>query len=208
MNMTSATYLLQSAYTLGITKQVQTHEKWIATSFKLASIAGNAHLAATQQVGRLDLLLRQVENEKLEKMRRGPLSEVDFTLELQFSLSTSWLLRTYEIARAGKEQLKRLGEANPKLIALERRLAIARMPIAKGQIQGMDIAANKQNPPILVRVGDAVSTPYQPDGSYIVPSSICSNTGAIVWYPVDMKSRKTIAICRRDVSDALLAIFD
>jgi hypothetical protein len=205
--MTRATDLIHSAYILGMKEHAEIHEQWVATSFKIAEIAGNAHLMATQQIGRLDLMLRQIERERLEIMKCNSSSDVDITLELQMSLSTSWVLRTYEIVRAGKEQLERLGTANLKLKAIERRLAIARMPIAKGEIRGMKILANKRNPPMLVKVGDPAPMPYEADGSYIVPCSLCTATGSVVWHPVDIDSRQAVAICRRDLSGELLGIF-
>src|SRR3546814_11476134 len=68
------------------------------------------------------MLLRLLESERLERMKGDPAKEPDFTLDMQFALSESWLLSAYEVARAAKEQVKRRGEEMPKLLALENRL--------------------------------------------------------------------------------------
>src|SRR3546814_6911931 len=62
------------------------------------------------------------------------------------------------------------------LLALENRLALVRIPIAKGEIQGMNKKANRENPPMLVKAGDDTAEPYQADGSFIMPYGLCGET--------------------------------
>lgn len=204
----NATDLLSAAYGIAMASDRELHAKWISVSVKFSTIAGTIHLIASQRIGRLDMLLRLLENERLERMKGDPAKEPDLSLDVQFALSESWLLSAYEVARAAKEQLKCRGEEMPKLRALENRLALVRMPIAKGEIQGMNKKANRENPPMLVRAGDDTPEPYQADGSFIMPYGLCGETGAALWCPVDMTTRETVAICRRDLSDEMLALFD
>ncbi|MCH8685875.1 hypothetical protein [Pedomonas mirosovicensis] len=206
--MTTATELLLAAYGMAMASDEELHKKWISVSFALGARAGNVHIIAAQRIGRLDMLLRLLEGERLKRMEGGPPKEPDFSLDVQSALSESWLLSAYEVVRAAKEQLKRRGEERPNLLVLEHRLAIVRMPIAKGEIQGMNQKANRENPPMLVKAGDDTPEAYQDDGSYILPRGLCGEVGAVVWYPVDMMTRETIAICRRDLSDEMLALFD
>lgn len=184
------------------------HKRWISLSFRFGEIAGTVHIMSVQRVGRLDMLLRLLEDERLERMDGDPPKEPDLSLDLQMALSENWLLSAYEVVRAAKGQLKSRSEEMPKLLTLEKRLALVRMPIAKGEIQGIDQKTNKNNPPLLIKAGDDAPEPYQADGSFIMPCGLCEQTGAALWYPVDMATRETLAICRRDLSDELLDLFD
>lgn len=203
----SATDLLAMAYGMAMARDGKIHEKWVSTSIQFSSIAGTVHMITTQRIGRLDMLLRMLENERFERIKAGPTGDVDWSLDIQFALSENWLLSAYEVARAAKEQLKRRGREMPTLLALENRLALIRMPIAKGEIQGMNQKAYKDNPPMLVKLGDTTPEPYQADGSFIMPHGLCEETGAVLWCPVDMKVGRTIAICRRELSNEMLALF-
>lgn len=203
-----ATDLFLTGYGMAMASDQELHKKWISISFKLGPIAGMVHTINLQRIGRLDMMLRLLEADRLEMMKAEPSDEVDMSLDVQFAFSESWLLLAYEVARAAKEQLKRRGEEMAKLLELENRLALVRMPVAKGEIQGMHLKANKADPPMLVKAGDDTPEAYQDDGSYIMPRSLCGEAGAVVWYPVDMATRETVAICRRDLSDEVLALFD
>lgn len=207
--MTSATDLLLVAYGIAMSNDEGLHKRWISVSHKLGSIIGITHLIALQRNGRLDLMLRLLERERLKRMQNTPSSEPVWSLDLQISLSENWLLSAYEVARAAKVYFgSRSGENCSELLKLEHRLALVRMPVAKGEIQGMNKRVNKDNPPVLMRVGGDTPEPYQNNGSYRAPYGLCPETGAVVWYPVDMTTRKTVDICRRDLSDEMLALFD
>lgn len=203
-----ATDLLLAAYAIARAKDDKHHEQWISVSFKLGAIAGAVHTISVQRIGRLDMLLRLLEDERLERLKDGPSNEPDWALDLQFALSESWLLSAYEVTRTGKEMLKRRSEEMPKLLSLENRLALVRMPIAKGEIQGMNQKANRDNPPMLVRAGSDTPEPYQADGSFIMPKSLCEQTGSVLWHPIDMSLVRTIAIRRLDLSNEMLSLFD
>jgi hypothetical protein len=38
--------------------------------------------------------------------------------------------------------------------------------------------------------------------------AFCGETGAALWWPVDITKGETVAICRRNLSDEMLALFD
>lgn len=204
----SATELVSTAFAIGLKRVKDLHEKWISISFKLGPIAGAIHMVSLQRVGRLDMLLRVLEDERLEALRQGPNSEPDLSLDFQSALSENWLLSAYEVARAAKKPFKHSGKDTVRLLSLEHRLALVRMPLAKGVMQGMDRKANRNNPPLLLREGDDEPELYQDNGSYIMPHGICEETGSALWCPVDISKGETIAICRRDLSEEMLALFD
>lgn len=203
-----ATDVLLAIYDDAVHRERELYEKWISISHKIGAIAGEASSIAFQRNGRLDLMLRLLESERLDRMRIGLIEEPIHSLDLQVALSENWIMSAYEVARAAKKPFKTSGENSDRLFALEYRLALVRMPIAKGVIKGMDFSKNATHPPLMIRLGDDVSELYQNDGTYIMPMNLCEETGAIVWLPVDMKTRKMVAICRRDLSNELLAIFD
>ena len=204
----NATDFLTAAYSMAMASNEELHKRWISVSHALGAIAGNAHLTALHRNCRLDLLLRMLERERLERMRSASSKDPIWSLDLQVALSENWLLSAYEVARAAKKPFKDSGNDASRLLALEHRLSLIRMPIAKGVIQGMDRKPHKNDPPMLVKVGGDTPEPYQDDGSYMAPRSLCVETGAILWYPVDITTRKTDAICRRNLSDEMLALFD
>ena len=204
----TATELLLAAYGIGMASDQELHKKWISVSHKLGPIAGTIHTISLQRAGRLDMMLRVLEGERLEIMKAEPSSEPEWSLDLQCSLSESWLFSVYEVARAAKKPFKASGEDPTRLLALEHRLALVRMPLAKGVIQGMDRKGRMDDPPMLVKAGDDTPELYQDDGSYMMPHGLCGETGAALWCPVDIAKGETVTICRRDLSDEMLALFD
>lgn len=204
----TATELLLAAYGIGMARDPGLHKRWISISHKLGPFAGTIHAVSLQRAGRLDMLLRVLEVERLEMMKTEPSSGPGWSLDLQFALSENWLFSAYEVARAAKKPLQASGEDASRLLAFEHRLALVRMPLAKGVIQGMDRKPHRGRPPMLVKAGDDTPEHYQDDGSYMTPHALCEETGAALWLPVDIAKGQTVAICRRDLSDEMLALFD
>lgn len=204
----NATELLLTAYGIGMARDTELHKRWISISHKLGPVAGTIHTISLQRVGRFDMLLRVLEAERLEMMLKPePSSEPEWSLDLQSALSENWLFSAYEVARAAKKPFQ-AGKDASRLFALEHRLALVRMPIAKGVIQGMDRKPHSGNPPMLVKAGDDAPELYQDDGSYMMPHGLCGETGAALWCPVDISKGETVTICRRDLSDEMLGLFD
>ncbi|BBI20369.1 hypothetical protein EKJ_12160 [Qipengyuania flava] len=204
----SATDLVLTAFAIGMKRDEGLHRKWISISHKLGPVAGTVHTVSLQRIGRLDMLLRVLEDERLERLKAGQSANLDLSLDLQLALSENWLFSSYEVARAAKKPFQANSNDASRLISLERRLALVRMPLAKGVIQGMDRNPHKQNPPMLASAGDNGPELYRDDGSYMMSHGICAGTGSALWSPVDITKGETIAICRRDLSDEMLALFD
>src|SRR3546814_10049837 len=61
------TDLVTSAYMMCLGGKRELHQAWITQSFKLAEITGVAHLAAIQANNQLDLIIRQLEEERSEE---------------------------------------------------------------------------------------------------------------------------------------------
>lgn len=196
---------LDGAIVTALAAHVDVHKRWIDAQFRFSALAGTAALIPFAGTTRLDMLLRQIESEQLAagiETQTG----AGFVFDLAVTLSEAWVLRAYEMVRGALEVVKKRGaEAPAKLLALHDRLALVRMPIAKLEIR----SANKHKGEIvLVREGGEDPRAYIDNGSYIVPRGICGQSGAVMWWPVDLKSGQSIEICRRDLSDEFLALFD
>jgi hypothetical protein len=73
-----ATDLITAAYSVCFKSKQEIHEAWIAHSEKLGKIAGTGHVFNAQQNGRLDLLLRQMDEEATAPSGE----EIDFSLNI------------------------------------------------------------------------------------------------------------------------------
>jgi hypothetical protein len=204
----SATKLVSTAFAIGLKRDEDLYKKWITISHKLGPVAGTIHTASLQRIGRLDMLLRVLEGERLQLLKAGPSAELDLSLDLQSAMSEHWVFSAYEVTRAAKKPFQAIGKDASRLLSLAHRLGLVRMPLAKGVIQGMDRKPYRENPPTLVRVGDTEPELYQDNGSYIMSQGLCGETGAALWCPLDITKGEEIAICRRDLSDEMLTLFD
>lgn len=202
--------LLQGVYLMGVASYPDETRKWITVMHRLRSQVGVAHTANMSSVGKLDIMLRQLEHEHLEWLAAPQRNETALITDQISVLSDSWLLAAYEVVRAAKAQ----GCSEPRLVELYEQLTLARIPVAKAEISGADRYRNKhkQLPQLMLYpVGDGPDNSpkaYAHDGSYVVPKGVCAATGATVWFPIDLTSQQTVDICRRDLSDSFLALYD
>ncbi|NIJ16556.1 hypothetical protein [Sphingobium vermicomposti] len=199
----TVTELLVTAFNAGMANDVELHEKWIWVTHKLAADSGVAHMGAVASDSRLDMLLRVMELERLERLKAAEAGEVDFADDIFMSLSECWVLRAYEVIRATWERHGRPKEG--KIYTLVERLGLVRMPIAKGEIQQ---AKKAPGPILLVNIDGSEIKPYAADGSYVMPRGICGATGAALWIVANIKSGGSVEICRRDLSNEFLGLFD
>src|SRR3546814_6218161 len=82
------------------------------------------------------------------------------------------------------------------------RMSMVRIPIAKGEIQGM---CNKAADPIVLAHEDGTGAKeYANDGTYVMPRRVCADTGSTVWCPVDVTTGHSVQIRRIDLSNELL----
>lgn len=198
--------LLNAAQTIADQAHADLHKQWIGLSHKLAAITGVAHVVGVQRVGRLDLLLRAIEAEVLADIAK-PTEEQDFfAADVLSAQSEIWVLRAYEIVRAADQQLEEKGQENASITALKHRLGLVRIPLAKGEIQGMTKKRVKNDPIILARADGSDPKPYAADGSYLMPGHLCTATGSFSWAAVDRERQRNDLIRRRDLADEMLAL--
>ncbi|MCW4461348.1 hypothetical protein OK349_06485 [Sphingomonas sp. BT-65] len=195
------TDLVATGYLMCLDSKKDLHSAWISQSFKLAAIAGEAHIASIQANNRLDLLLRALE----EEWEQPPEAVIDYSLDLRYSLSECWVLRSYEVVRAAAQQLYQNGDANEKVAAIKHRLGLVRMPVAKAEIQQ---ARKVTDPIVLVHEDGSNPKEYANDGSYVIPRQVCADTGSAMWCPVDVLTGESVQIRRIDLSSELLTLLD
>ncbi|MDF2810577.1 MAG: hypothetical protein K0S56_1608 [Microvirga sp.] len=201
-----ATRYLESAIAIGMQNHAEVHERWIGVMHAFCSRFGVGHMTMSSDT-RLDMLLRSLEEEALQAIRSNAVG-IGFGADIHMSLSEQWVLRTYESVRAACDIARKRDEPRDKLVQLRELLELVRMPIAKREI------ANPKKLPIdglmLVREGDGPekAEPYVNDGSYIPPRRICLETGSVIWFPIDIRTRQVVGVRRRDLSDAMLSVLD
>lgn len=203
----SVSEALEFALNCGVKANEKTHERWIKIYHQLGAEYGVAMLAMAGDT-RLDLLLRQLEVEILDKLRKQEKSEtVSFLMDFQLKLSECWVLSSYEVIRSASQQDRKRERRNEKLKELLNIFELVRMPIAKYEIAG----ANRGKPHIeLVAIGatSAEDTKtYAADGTYIVPRGINCDTGSVTWAPINLETGKTVEISRIELSDQFLNLF-
>ncbi|MBD3787299.1 MAG: hypothetical protein IE922_10085 [Sphingomonadales bacterium] len=206
-NTLRTTELIDLAWGAALASGEDIYAQWTKLSHKLAAPNCRATVAI-QNLGQLDLLLRALEAEALPAPAMGSL----FAAIHRDILSVSWVLNAYEIVRSLNRTEKAAAEATgtartPGLDDLITRFALARMPLAKGEIANYSAKKFKPSEPIIMAHKDGSDPrPYVNDGSLLTPRAISAVTGAIVWRVVDLGTDNDVTISRRELSDAFLAL--
>lgn len=164
-------------------------QRWVNLSGQFSG--GDSHLMLSmQRVGRLDLILRCVEEEIAPTLFKDNLPEADqpplLAADMAVALSNSWILEAYEIVRLRRDRIKGDGEPDEALEALYRRLSLVRIPLAKGEIAGTNKHRKR-------------GTAHRP--TYMLNLA----TGSAVWAVLDKKTGQYVEIVRRDLADEMLA---
>lgn len=155
---------------------------------------------------RVDMLLRTLERGNLQRSMSDETHDISFADDLTLSLSEAWVARCYELVRTARESIKERGAEIPeKLAHLFYQLELVRMPIDKGEINK---AIHHKGEPIVLTLGDGSDPKEYKKGTFVLQRGMCGQTGATMWWPIDLKTQQTVEVCRRDLSDWLLGLFD
>lgn len=205
----SALNMINTAQLMSLVEFDDINRKWLALSIRFTAVGGVTAMTALQRVGALDCLLRQLEREMSVELDKPADHQLLMGPQILFDHSEVWLLRAYEVIRAAAEQMQDRKAQHAGLSAVKRRLALVRMPIAKAEIARPEIKARATGDPLMLRrVGGEPTEPepYVKDGSYIMPTELCRESGSAIWHPVDLDVRQTVAIARRDLAEEILAL--
>jgi hypothetical protein len=161
--MVKVELLLGSAMNLALSRNFALHEAWVKVQHKFGGLAGVAHLPAFAWNSRLDILLRELEKERLERFGE-PFQEVEFVDDFLTGLSESWVSRSYEMLRAAKQRCAARSEKFPEALNdVFGKFELVRMAIDKGEIA----KANRRNAPNIALEHEDGSDPreYVNDGN-------------------------------------------
>lgn len=198
--------LLEAAMRQSIADHPEIQRKWIDVQDHFGSLAGPATLLPFAMNARVDMLLRTLEAENLQRGQYVGDPDVEFAGDLILSLSESWVSRCYEIVRAARDWMKERKEVFPdRLAQLLYQLALVRMPIDKGEIA--DAHRHKGEPLVLTLADGSNPMPYSA-GAFMMQRGMCWQSGAAMWWPIDLVTQQTVEVCRRNLSDSLLTLFD
>ena len=187
-------------------QQEAVSQAWVTGSHRLGgALPGSLLSVSIQRAGRLDALLRCMEDEYVGVDLREEIRP--WVAEPLTSLSEIWIGQVYEIVRLTQE--RKLTAANDFFKALAHDFRLLRIPLEKYEIaQAGSLAAPipmSRNP---VADGD-VNYHYDkkdPLRAHIMPSGI-SQRGSIQWLAIDISAGLIERwIERRDLSDRVLQL--
>jgi hypothetical protein len=199
-----ATSLINASIIASINAYPKLQANWVSCSFGFARL--NKHIYAdVQQLGSIDLLLRQLEDEFGPRIAA---SSLDFVLadQLRVALSVNWIIGAYEVIRMAF--LTDDGRKDDKLKSLYVKFELIRVPLAKRQIALDSKVSAKLT---LLRVGDTIdkSVLYSKDSriDYAPIWEVDTSNGSLCWVVIDAKTSGMVRVSRRDLSDECLRLF-
>jgi hypothetical protein len=204
-NQVKVTKLISTALNLAYSQYPELHKKWVAISHKMEN--PNKLMSSIQQGGRLDLLLRAMEDEFKASMKEndGQPEEIDLSADFMNFLSKTWICHFYEIFRILKN-----GGKEDKIKDIHDRLKLLRMSFDKHEIAGekrllkeplsLYIYPPKDNDiPVMYDKKDIKKT-------HRMPAAWNTEKGSLSWLVTDLKNKKSYWISRRELSDEILKL--
>ncbi len=206
--MTSVSELIVSSYHLSVMQHTGVFESWISGSTRLGSaLPGSLLILSIQRAGRLDVVLRCMEDE----FRSGTLQEATslFITDHLASFSELWIGHVYEIVRLTRN--KNLIADSDFLKALAHDFKLLRIPMEKYEIaQDQSLKSPLLMSSFPAKNGD-IHYSYDKNDlqrAHSMPTGI-SHRGSMQWLAIDISSGLTERwIERRDLSDRLLQLLE
>jgi hypothetical protein len=181
-------------------------ERWVSASIRIGSqLPHSILMASIQRIGRVDMLLRAMEDE-LDGSQPPKPDDIEFmALDYQSSLSEDWIGSIYEITRLRKERNLVLPDSPEVEIA--RILRLLRMPLDKHEIAngpGLKVPlAMERSPPSGEARDRYVYDRNDPTRGHIMPTGV-SARGSLMWHAIDGATLEATWFERRTIADALL----
>lgn len=203
--MPSAPFLNQ-AFAEAFAKYRDLNEKWVAVSWKVGGSLPTSLLSNNiQRLGRLDLLIRSLEDEV-----NAGLDENDiFTFDHLAMLSEVWVGGEYEIFRLLRQR-KRSG-TNALFPQILKFLELLRMPMEKHEIakdRRLQEPLQLQRSPPNNDETDFYEYDKNDDSrSHIMPSAVSGVNGSLMWHVIDLENNTSYWIERRWLSDQILELW-
>jgi hypothetical protein len=203
--MQKVTELIEAAFTQAFISHREIHAAWTSASHRIGGLLPSSLLMSSiQQAGRLDLLLRCLEDELGADISDEKGSDVSH----QSMFSDLWVCQVYEFFRL--LQQRKLMPKNDEFKSLFHQLTLLRITLDKHEIaKEKKLAAPlkmKRYPP---RDDDSDIYEYSKDDpkrGHIMPGGI-SRRGSMMWGVIDITSGGTFWTERRELSEKILELF-
>jgi hypothetical protein len=183
----SATGYLNQAFLEASQRHYSTYEKWVNISARVGSrLPASLLMANIQRHGRLDLLLRQIEDE----VHTGLSQEDIFAADYLSMLSEVWIGGTYEVFRLLRQ--RKLADDTKLFRQILKLLELLRMPMEKHEIA----KDNKLSEPLILQrqpANEDTSDSYEylrtdDTRAHIMPASISTVNGSMMWQAIDLQN--------------------
>jgi hypothetical protein len=198
--------LVETAFRQSAFRNSKTHRAWIDASEYLGNQLPDSLLSVSiQRSGELDMLLRCMEEENVQKRSRPPVAEIDFSFHYQMIITELWVGQVYEFIRL---LIERKLEPEPgRFSDVSHQLRLLRITIEKHEIAAdrkLTKPINMQKFPLNNNESDRfVYSKDDPTRAHIMPASV-SQRGSIMWHVIDILNDKTYCLERRELSDQIL----
>ncbi len=197
---------LLSAFALGWQQHPEIAYRWRDASVRAMRLTGCTSLVmAIQDMGWLDAMLRSIEDEFAAATRSEP-EEIDLSVNFFRYMSELWVSAAYGACRV----LKNAGQVDD-ICKVERRLKLVRVPLFKYEIaedRRLDAPLTLMaTPPNHDSSDVSLYDPKDPHRS-IIQARAMAQDGSMSWNVVDVKERESLWVCRRELSDELLAVLE
>lgn len=204
--MLSVSELILSGYQLASKQQEAVTQSWVTGSHRLGSaLPGSLLIVSIQRAGRLDTVLRCMEDEYTSVALREEIRP--WVAESLASLSEMWIGQVYEIVRLTRE--RKLIADSDFLEALAHDFRLLRIPMEKHEIaQDRSLMAPvlMSRTPAAEDDADYHYDKKDPLRAHIMPTGI-SQRGSIQWLAIDISAALSQRwIERRDLSDRILQL--
>ena len=200
------TFLIANALQLSLALNHELQTNWIRISSKLGAILPASTLTISiQRVGRLDSLLRSIEEECAQVGLEN--EQHALSAEAYAMLTEVWIGSAYEIFRIAKEQRHMPDTDLPEIV---RCLELIRVPLEKHQIArdwSLKEPLQMEKRPSSGEDRDFVEYDSKnAQRSHIMPTEI-SARGSMMWHVIDVIQQRAYWIERQEISDRILRLW-
>lgn len=193
---------IEDAFQLAFMEFPIIHEAWVKLSHQLGSKLPNSLLdSSIQEVGRLDMLLRSMEN---SFQTNNPMF-----FHCQSLFSSLWIGHVYEVFRLLSDKQRQLTPDNKELHYIARDLKLIRVTLEKHEIAD----DHKLQEPLQMQTniangGEVRFSEYSkndPLRSHIMGFSV-SERGSLMWNIIDIIKNDSYWVERRELSERILRL--
>lgn len=204
MSPVSATSYLCASFAIATARQAEAHRRWIkASGHSSGSLL--PLIPAIQQLGKLDMLLRQVEDERFLGIEdEEPFNAAD----IQAKFSNLWVLNAYEVFRVLVD--RRIGDKIDSRVRLRDDLSVVRVPLAKFEVERhikVEGFGKKDRIPLHPKGAlpdqEQWFDPQDPD-RWAIAGFLISRRGSIAWEVFDRRNAGYTVFERRELADRAL----